>query len=210
MEPKDKRVVVKTLPTGEVRVRIFPTQAFINKHIRPYWRVDYIDGSSLTEILEDGSERDFKEINLAQVKQLHIIGRGNVQFLTPEYNVIIRQKKFDYFLDCRDGVFYFGDKFKSFLCSDLKLPYNKGLILYKEASVPIPTGSLEGMPPLEPRIEAICFGYKVKFGNKKYQVICKVKMDGSYSFNTQVTDLDNQVKKPLGSFGGCLSVRRKR
>jgi len=208
MTPADKRVILKVFP-NEVRVRIFPSPKFINKYIRPYWRVDYIDGRSILEIKEDGSERDFKEIDLKLVKQVHIIGRGDVQYLTPEYNVFLKQKKFDYFLDCRDGVFYFGDSFRKFFCSDLHLEYNRGLILYKEASVPIPTSKLEGMPPLQPRLDAICFGYKVKFGDKKYQVICKVKMDGSYSFDTHVTNLRTETKKPLRGFGGCLSVRRR-
>jgi len=207
MKPADKRVVVKALP-NEIRVRIFPTQEFINKYVRPYWRVDYKDGRQVLEILEDGSERDFKEIDLEGIKQLHIIGRGNIHLLTPEYNVILRQKEFDYFLDCRDGRFYFGDEYKEFPCSGLNLDYSKGLILYKEASVPIPTGNLANMPPLEPRIDSLCFGYKIRFQDKKYQVICKVKLNGEYSFIASCTDLKKEAKTPL-SFNSKLKVRRK-
>jgi len=207
MNPADRRIIVTAFP-NEVRVRIFPTRPFINKHIRPYWRIDYKDGSQISEILEDGSERDFKEIELDGIKQVHIIGRGYVQYLTPEYNVIVRQKKFDYFLDCRDGRFYFGDEYKEFPCSGLNLNYAEGLILYKEASVPIPTGNLANMPPLEPRIDSLCFGYKIHFQGKKYQVICKVKLNGEYTFSASCTDLKKEAKTPL-SFNSKLKVRRK-
>ncbi len=177
----------------EIRARIFFSPKYVNLWLRPFWKAELVDGTIIDEIEPDGSERRFKDIDKATLSKVHIFARGGQYVSTPLYSGRYPGRKYDLWLDLKNGVFYAdmpdGKVARTLECSDLPLKYNEGIILYKETSIPIHFNPGPLAAPSTPMIDHIGLGYKVNWGGFKYQVVCKIFMDTKTEFEATKTNL---------------------
>jgi len=197
---KDLTTKFKVLPY-EIRSRTFLSPTCVNLHFRPYWVAELQDGQKVGEILEDGTERNFKEIDKTKLTKLHVIARGGEPVVTPLYSGIYPGRKYDLWVDLTNGIFYAkkqdGTTARVLECSELPVKYNEGVICFKETSIPIYVNAGSLAAPSTPMIDYIGIGYKIKWGQFKYQALCKIYMDSRTEFEITKTDLLTNKKISL-------------
>ncbi len=181
---KDMRTSLAVYPF-EIVARITFNQKFVNKYLRPIWRMEMEDNTFIDEVLEDGSELNWKkDLDINKIKRMHIISKGSVPLSTPSYSVVFSQRKFDFWLDVSTGVFYMdleGVKDARVLeCSNLPVKYD--LICFKEATAALVQGAV-------PTLQYVAIGYKVNWNGFLYKAIAKVTMDTKVIFEVSKTNI---------------------
>ena len=116
------------------------------------WVAKLSDGTLLREWDENGKETLFREIPLEKLEEFHLTGEN-----------------FDYWLDCRSGVFVVGGRQYVFPLAGLDLKYGERLIHYKSAFTEfrrVKTYNYDGFG-----ITDYTMGWKVTCGNFASQII---------------------------------------
>ena len=132
------------------------------------WVAKLSDGTFLREWNENGKETLFREIPLEKLEEFHLTGEN-----------------FDYWLNCRSGVFVVGGRQYIFPLAGLDLKYGEKLIHYKSACTEfrrVKAFAYDGFG-----ITDYTMGWKVTCGNFASQVIFLVPQK---VFNCRLTFLD--------------------
>ena len=139
------------------------------------WVAKLTDGSLIKEWDDQGNVFAFRKLDKSKIIEFHMVS-----------------KDFDYFFDCKTGIFIIDSREFIFPLAGADLSFNEGLIEYKEASTHFIPANLKTDDYDGFGIDSFNFGWKATYGNIKCQVIFSLP-DKIFTVDLTLLDLQTTV-----------------
>ena len=136
------------------------------------WVVRNEDGSFIREWDDEGKIFPFRKLDKSKISEFHMVSKDE-----------------DFYFDCKTGIFVAAGREFIFPLAGMALPFNEGLIEYKDASTHLIPASQKVDDYDGFNIDSYNFGWKITYGNVKSQVILSLP---EKVFKVEFTLLDLQ------------------